>query len=277
MADMKLRSLNFGGGNIYFPLPLVTAEDNDKILAVVNGEWTASDVPAGKYIWSKKGMSESVTTDNTGGTYSLTTSNDSRPSNEIEYSSNAPVYNVSTGKWEFTNSTIVTLTNKDTVVPTFSGNKYVRLTSEPNIWYLATGINTGGSGPYSKILAYSTKYTADIDSVNVKYVVSDNHTIYPDSGWQNGYYYERVTVGSLTSLISFTIAGTEYQAEPGMKWGEWLTSEYNTDGFTNGESIGEPDMIFDSNVTAAVSTDGNTAFCYTYEEIIEGTAYLFAY
>ena len=277
MADVKLRSLNFGGGDIYFPLPLVTANDNDKILAVVNGEWTVSDVPAGKYIWSKKGMSESVTPDNTGGTYSLTTPNDSRPSNEIEYSSDAPVYNVNTGKWEFTNSTIVTLTNKDTVVPTFSGNKYVRLTSEPNIWYLATGINTGGSGPYLKSLVYSTKYTADIDSVNVKYVVSDNHTIYPDSGWQNGYYYERVTVGSPTSLISFTIAGTEYQAEPGMKWGEWLTSKYNTDGFVTGDSIGEPDMIFNSDVTAPVSTDGIAAFCYTYEEIIEGTAYLLSY
>lgn len=32
------------------------------------------------------------------------------------------------------------------------------------------------------------------------------------------------------SLISFTIAGTSYQAEEGMTWGEWIESEYNTDG-----------------------------------------------
>ena len=30
------------------------------------------------------------------------------------------------------------------------------------------------------------------------------------------------------TLISFTVAGYEYQAEEGMTWGEWLDSEYNT-------------------------------------------------
>lgn len=34
----------------------------------------------------------------------------------------------------------------------------------------------------------------------------------------------------IVSLISFTIDGTEYQAEEGMTWGEWVESEYNTDG-----------------------------------------------
>ena len=34
-----------------------------------------------------------------------------------------------------------------------------------------------------------------------------------------------------TNLISFTIAGTTYQAEEGMTWGDWLTSEYNTGGY----------------------------------------------
>lgn len=33
------------------------------------------------------------------------------------------------------------------------------------------------------------------------------------------------------TLISFTIDGTSYQAEEGMTWGEWVDSEYNTDGF----------------------------------------------
>lgn len=33
------------------------------------------------------------------------------------------------------------------------------------------------------------------------------------------------------SLISFTIAGTSYQAEEGMTWGEWVNSAYNTGGF----------------------------------------------
>ena len=33
------------------------------------------------------------------------------------------------------------------------------------------------------------------------------------------------------TLITFTIDGTEYQAEEGMTFGEWVDSEYNTAGF----------------------------------------------
>ena len=45
MADKELKSLNFGGEDTYFPLPLVTSEDNDKILMVVDGEWVAETLP----------------------------------------------------------------------------------------------------------------------------------------------------------------------------------------------------------------------------------------
>ena len=33
------------------------------------------------------------------------------------------------------------------------------------------------------------------------------------------------------NLITFTIFDTEYQAEEGMTWGEWVNSEYNTDNY----------------------------------------------
>ena len=58
MADKTLKSLNFGGADNYFPLPLVTAADNDRILSVVNGEWAAAEAPSGggsgQYVWSKQ-------------------------------------------------------------------------------------------------------------------------------------------------------------------------------------------------------------------------------
>ena len=58
MADKTLKSLNFGGVDNYFPLPLVTDADNDKILSVVNGEWAAVDTlsrgGSGQYVWSKQ-------------------------------------------------------------------------------------------------------------------------------------------------------------------------------------------------------------------------------
>lgn len=37
--------------------------------------------------------------------------------------------------------------------------------------------------------------------------------------------------GEEANLITFTIDGTEYKAEEGMTWGEWIDSEYNTFGF----------------------------------------------
>ena len=33
------------------------------------------------------------------------------------------------------------------------------------------------------------------------------------------------------NIITFAIDGIEYQAEEGMTWGEWIESEYNTDGW----------------------------------------------
>ena len=64
MADKTLKSLNFGGADNYFPLPLVTAADNDKILSVVNGEWAVIDFPgnSGEYVWSKKNSADGPVT-----------------------------------------------------------------------------------------------------------------------------------------------------------------------------------------------------------------------
>lgn len=38
-------------------------------------------------------------------------------------------------------------------------------------------------------------------------------------------------INGLFATISFTIANTSYEAEDGMKWGEWVSSSYNTGGF----------------------------------------------
>lgn len=37
--------------------------------------------------------------------------------------------------------------------------------------------------------------------------------------------------GGETQTITFTIAGTSYQAEEGMTWGDWVNSSYNTNGY----------------------------------------------
>ena len=39
------------------------------------------------------------------------------------------------------------------------------------------------------------------------------------------------------AMIEFTINETTYQAEEGMTWGEWVASDYNTDGFRIGGGV----------------------------------------
>lgn len=56
-------------------------------------------------------------------------------------------------------------------------------------------------------------------------------------GTWSGTFYYNVEVGAAVEMISFTMEGEgTFQAEEGMTWGEWLESEYNTDGYYfNGE------------------------------------------
>ena len=45
MADKLLNSLDFGTGDIYYPLPKVTSADADKILMVdADGNWSAASI-----------------------------------------------------------------------------------------------------------------------------------------------------------------------------------------------------------------------------------------
>ncbi len=46
------------------------------------------------------------------------------------------------------------------------------------------------------------------------------------------YYDGEVDISGGVSLISFTIAGTSYQAESGMTWEQWCNSNYNTYGYS---------------------------------------------
>ena len=46
MSSKYLKTIQFvAGGDVYHPLPIVTTADNDKIMSVVDGEWTLTDSP----------------------------------------------------------------------------------------------------------------------------------------------------------------------------------------------------------------------------------------
>ena len=147
-------------------------------------------------------------------------------------------FNTETKTWEMSNSTVATLTNTDGTVPTLGALAYVRLTSEPNVWYLATSITAGSSSPYSKTLAYDVKYTAALDVVDVEFIADDDSMKYPDGGWLDGLYY---TAFDVTSTISDWVQSNVTRGFMSVYYanGVWVAGctgtkglYYSTDGMT---------------------------------------------
>lgn len=73
-------------------------------------------------------------------------------------------------------------------------------------------------------------------------------------------------IGLVKDLISFTVDNKTFNAVEGMTWGEWLDSEYNTDGFyraaTDHETIG----------TGWGTGHQELCLYYPYDEIIPANA-----
>lgn len=77
------------------------------------------------------------------------------------------------------------------------------------------------------------------------------------------------TVEAAANLISFTIAGTSYQAEEGMTWAEWCNSSYNTDGYY----VGEYGIYTSSGGSRVVREQNSTEFVMPSNTITNGQNY----
>jgi hypothetical protein len=80
------------------------------------------------------------------------------------------------------------------------------------------------------------------------------------------------------NLITFTIGGTEYQAEEGMTWGEWVDSEYNTNGFyISGVGIFRGTQM-SGQMSGQIYNDNSLSTCTEPSDtIINGHSYGIAY
>ena len=78
---------------------------------------------------------------------------------------------------------------------------------------------------------------------------------------------------STTTLISFTIDGVAYQAEEGMTWRDWCSSEYNTDGYMADPDVG---YIYTDDLSQIVGT-GATRPVDSMDEISNGMSYVLTY
>ena len=90
------------------------------------------------------------------------------------------------------------------------------------------------------------------------------------------FYVDDVSIGEYptVSLISFSIAGTTYQADSGMTWGEWVNSNYNTGNFiveTPSSTVKVNNSgaryVYDSDVGSTVSSAST---------IVNGKAYIYS-
>lgn len=93
--------------------------------------------------------------------------------------------------------------------------------------------------------------------------------------------YSRITIttggGSSANLISFTIAGTSYQAQEGMTWGEWVASSYSQSKWQvyDGNKIQDAQTNF--GVVARDSSYTDSSIVKTTDTITANYAYVVIY
>lgn len=103
---------------------------------------------------------------------------------------------------------------------------------------------------------------------------NNNHryiTITSDTNVSKEFYERFDALSSFTTLITFTIGGTTYQAENGMTWAEWCESEYNTNKyFSDGGGIkdnkGVYNVCLEDDIYTSVSDNDIIFAGYNYYE-----------
>ena len=84
-------------------------------------------------------------------------------------------------------------------------------------------------------------------------------------------YDGSVVIEFTVKLITFTIEGTEYQAEEGMTWKQWITSDYNTGNYQdNGYNV-----VKNNDYSKSVSNSSGTSV-HPNDAIISGHSYSMA-
>lgn len=236
-------------------------------------------VNAGNYVFSKKGMMPTYSEQKLGDTYlkSFISANSTYSTIALEYSEEEPVYE--NGTWIFPNSTIEIISNTDTYIPSPSSDFfYVRAVNNsdahrPSTWYGATGFYCGpldSSGKCGKGVNYTHQYSASVGSDILGYTASNNQAMYPDGGWQDGYYYELVYP---QQVVTFYIDSTEFTADPDMTWEAWCASDYNTIGAYVMATEGSLVRYALDGMLYAVKSDSYTPVVKE-DLIIDGHAYL---
>ena len=92
---------------------------------------------------------------------------------------------------------------------------------------------------------------------------------------EDGTTVDKEMVFYTVPMITFTIDGATYQAEEGMTWGEWVESEYNTDGYyIEDVFINEPNDY--KQIQIEHESNGSAAAVKTTDTILPNINYIFS-
>lgn len=99
-------------------------------------------------------------------------------------------------------------------------------------------------------------------------VYEDGSYVYTHDIIRNNYDYP---IQEHIDLISFTISGKSYQAEPDMTWRDWMDSKYNTLGYSPLDVGGDGLIEVYNPREDSLVTEGNPVL--TVDIIYEGHSY----
>ena len=200
MADKTLKSLNFGGADNYFPLPIVSANDNNKILSVVNGEWVVKEAPScddtGQYVWSKRDSADGPVTG-----YVISNNGEKYPdggwSDGVFYTLELePItYLTFTGNEDFTLKTYNTTKNWDGTL------EYSTDTSTWNTWD-GTEISSAGSKLYLRGTG-NTKITSNSSTSSFVFTGTSALKIACEGNIENLLDYKIVSAGGHPTMADY--------------------------------------------------------------------------
>ena len=201
MADKTLKSLNFGGADNYFPLPIVSTNDNDNILVVADGEWVAkspNDI-TGQYVWSKKDSADGPVTG-----YVISNDGEKYPDggsvDGVYYKLVRPIptYLSFTGNEDFTLKTYNTTKNWNGTLE-YSTDK-----STWNTWN-GTEISSSGSKLYLRGIG-NTKITGNSNNYRFVFTGTNALKIACEGNIENLLDYETVIAGGHPDMTNFCYA-----------------------------------------------------------------------
>ena len=204
MADKTLKSLNFGGADNYFPLPIVSTNDNDNILVVADGEWVAkspNDI-TGQYVWNKKDSADGPVTG-----YVISNDGEKYPDGgwkdgvfyTLELAPTPPAYLSFIGNEDFTLKTYNTTKNWDGTLE-YSTDK-----STWNTWDGTTAISSSGSKLYLRGTG-NTKIAGNSNNYRFVFTGTGNLKIACRGNIENLLDYETVRAGGHPTMANYCYA-----------------------------------------------------------------------